>query len=147
MICNYDCFNCKYSDCIASDTITQEERKTINARNNTDKEYKHSEKSRKARRRYYREHIDSAREYQKKYQKDHEEELREYRKKYYQNHKDEWKPRKLTEEQRKRKYEQAKKHRQRPEVKEQRRLYQIEYRRKKKLLLQMERNNGYVEIG
>lgn len=60
MICNLDCFNCPYPDCIRPETQDENERSRKWNRDNPDKR-------RAIRRRYYLKTQDRAKEYQKAY--------------------------------------------------------------------------------
>lgn len=69
-ICNRDCFNCPYDDCIA-DEYTLSEAREMQER---DKEHAYYEKSDKEKKRF---------EYCRRYRKEHKEEIAERRRRYY----------------------------------------------------------------
>lgn len=80
-VCGRDCFNCKYKDCIVSmQSITEDERKSINKRDNEGKDILDPtlERKRANGRRYYHRHKNeqSHIDYRKKYNEEHREEKR-----------------------------------------------------------------------
>lgn len=94
--CNYDCFNCRYKDCIVScQTITYQERVEANS---LDKQITSSDaveasiRDRRAYKlKYYHEHKEEAKNkaYREKYRQEHREQMCENSKKYYYEHKKE----------------------------------------------------------
>lgn len=78
-MCNHDCFNCVYEDCICND-ITLDEFNEINKRNSTDANYSREYKRVK---KYFE--SDKGRKYLQNYRKS--EKYREYQRKYNQTEK------------------------------------------------------------
>lgn len=134
-MCNMDCLNCKYAECINNSGATPQEIRDINISSKECKEYRTTKKHREYMQRYREEHKEELKEYMREYAKGNEV-IKHYNKTYYQAHKDEYqrrdKARVLTPEQRQRKNEKAKAYKQRPEVKAHRLEYQRLYRARKK---------------
>ena len=84
-VCNMDCFNCKFSDCINDDFSSLEERKqsnNIDIQNRQDGSIPRSTK-------YYREHPERCRAYQLKSINKHRDKVYERNRKYQQEHREE----------------------------------------------------------
>lgn len=128
-VCNRDCFNCPFDDCVVDDYTYDE---VVEARER-DKEYALTEMDNSTRekvkknteylREYYQKNKDKIREYNRWYCEEHKDEMREYYRKYAQENKEAIKAYKREYYQKNR---------------EARKEYQREYRRRRKEALESE---------
>ena len=89
-VCNMDCFNCQFDDCIC-DILRNEDIEEIEARDRKfDKKKAQKEANNERAKAYYREHREEKLQYAKEYQAKHREELLPKKREYYQHHKAEY---------------------------------------------------------
>lgn len=86
MVCDRDCFNCTYSDCI-QERMSSEERADIKARDIKT----FGKKERKSGNpEYYQKHKEERKAYQREYYKRNKEKIDEYRKEWLDKNRDHW---------------------------------------------------------
>lgn len=94
-ICDRDCFNCRYDDCIlpeekiSIDEIKEIDRREKNPKFRTPKEKERFERQRKYFQKYRLANLGKFREYHKAYRSKNKEKLKEYKRQYYLKNK-EW---------------------------------------------------------
>lgn len=136
-VCNRDCFNCPFDDCVVDDYTYDE---VVEARER-DKEYALTEMDNSTRekvkknteylREYYQKNKDKKSEYNRWYREEHKDEMREYYCKYRQEHKEAIQA-----------YQREYQRKYRQEHKEELNAYQREYRRRRKEALESETKEG-----
>lgn len=114
MICDHDCFNCKYEDCVNND-YTKED---FDQQQQLDKEFRQRKKKKWA----------GQKEASKRYYYEHHEQMLEKGRKYYHSHKEKF-----------REYDRIRK-KTHPVSKEKRREYYVRWRDKKKRMLEESKN-------
>lgn len=92
MICDKDCFNCKFPDCILDDSDAVDERVLCDLDKQIEKsmtaEELRKQKQREYGKRYYQEHKEECRARAKEYQRTHRWQVKQTKRKWYINNKE-----------------------------------------------------------